>query len=127
MLRRLTVVLGVAFIAAAVACGFETPGVDALQRDLRQEYPDAQLEVSFINTTHHLELTVDTAVYGNYRLDDSQRRALGEEMARFVLDHYGAAADLDSISIEFVQERSGWWVLQSWSMIREIFVVADLR
>ena len=119
MLHRLRVVLSLFSPAAAVACGGKTPEVDTLEQDLRQEYPGAQFEVGFISGSHHLELTVDTAVYGNYRLDDSQRRALGEEMARLVLDRYGAAADLDSISIQFVQERSGTLLSKSWSMLGE--------
>ena len=127
MLHRLRVALSLFSAAAAVACGGKTPDVATLEQAFQQEYPGAQFEVSFISGLHHLELTVDTAVYGNYRLDDSRRRALGKEMARFALDHYGAASELDSISIAFVQERSGGLLSKGWSMIEEKFAVADLR
>ena len=129
MLHRLRVLLLVPFFATVVSCGGETPDPDvaALQQTLQQEYPGAHFEISFIGGLHHLKLTVDTAMYGNYRLDDSQRRTLGEKMARIALDHYGAASELDSISIQFLQERLSGLLSRSWSMIEEKFPVADLR
>jgi len=129
MLHRLHVLLAVPLIATVVSCSGETPDPDvaALHQALQQEYPGAEFEVSFIGGLHHLELTVDTAVFGNYRLDDSQRRALGEEMVRIALDHFGAASELDSITIQFVQERSDSLLSRSMSMITEKFALADLR
>ncbi len=88
MSRHLPVVLAVHFAAAIAARAGETSDVDALQQALRQEYPRAEFDVSLTEGSHHLELTVDTAVYGNYRLDDSQRRTLGQAMARFALEHF---------------------------------------
>ena len=126
MLPRLHVVVAVGLAAAVVTCGGEIRDVDALEQALRQEYAGAQFEVGFVGGPYHLKLTVDTAVYGNYRLDDSQRRTLGEAMARFALDHYGAAANLDSISVQFVQERSGSLLSKSWTMMEEKSAVADL-
>ena len=126
MRSRFPVVLAV-LCAAIVACAGETSDVDALEQALREEYPGAQFEVSLTEGSHHLELMVDTAVYGNYRLDNFQRRTLGEAMARLALEHVGAAADLDSISIDFIQERSGAWLWKGWSMLGESFAVAGLR
>jgi len=129
MLHRFRVVLAVLFIAAVVSCAR-----DALDRDiagvkqaLQRQYPGAQFEVGFVGGLHHLELTVDTAVYGHYRLDDSQRRALAEEMARIAVEHLGAMPELDSLTVEFIQERSGSLLSNSWSTIKETLALADLR
>jgi len=129
MLHRLRVVFAVPLLAAVVSCGGESAdhNLAPLKQVLEQEYPGAQFEVGYVSGLVHLELTVDTAVYGNYRLDDSQRRALGEEMARIALEQLATASELDSITIQFVQERSGGLLRKSWSMIEETFAVADLR
>ena len=126
MLHCRTVVLAAVLTAAAAACVRETADVFDLQRALRQEYPGARFEVSFINGPHHLELLVDSAAWSNYQLATSELRALGQPIARFVLQHYGAAADLDSISIDFVQERSGVLLWKSWAFTRTNFAAADL-
>ena len=126
MLRRLTVVLATLLTAAAVACARETADVLTLQRALRQEYPGAQFEVGFINGPHHLRLLVDSAVWRDYQLPTSELRPY-QRMARFVLEQYGAAADLDSITIDFLTERSGVFFWKSLSFNRERFAAADLR
>jgi hypothetical protein len=127
MLRCRTVVLAAALAAAAAACVRETADVVDLQRALRQEYPGARIEVSFINGPHHLELLVDSAAWRDYQLATSELHALGQPIARFALEHYGAAADLDSITVDFVQERSGFLFWKSTAFTRNSFAVADLR
>lgn len=129
MSNFLRVSLAIAVLAALGSCGAETPapGMAALQQALQQEFPGAQFELRFIDGPYHLEITVDTAVYGNFRLDDAQRRVLGEDMARIAIEYFGAASQVDSISIQFVQERSGGLLSSSWSMMREKYAVADFR
>lgn len=122
--------LRAALVAAAmVSCGGESLDRDltGVKQALESQYPGAQFEVGFIGGLRHLELTVDTAVYGNYRLDDAQRRALAEEMARVAIEQLGVAAALDSITVDFVQERSGSLLSRSSSWIRETLAVAELR
>ncbi len=129
MLHRLHPIRAALVAAAMVSCGGESLDDDmtGVKQALESQYPGARFEVGFIGGLRHLELTVDTAVYGNYRLDDAERRALAEEMARVAIEQLGVAAALDSITIDFVQERSGGLLSKSWSAIRETLAVADLR
>jgi hypothetical protein len=122
-----TVALATVLTAATAACAREIGDVGHLQRALRQEYPGAHIEVSFVNGPRQLELLVDSAAWSNYQLETSELHALGQPIARFALEHYGAAADLDSITVDFVQERSGFLFLKSSAFTRSSFAVADLR
>jgi hypothetical protein len=127
-LRR-RVPLAVLLAAAMASCGGENadPSAAALQQALQQKYPGAEFAVSFLKDRRLLRLTVDTAVYGNYRLDDSKRRALGEQIARIAVDSYRSGSGVDSITVQFVQERSGGLFSKSWSMMEVRLAVAGLR
>lgn len=115
--------------AAALSCSGETPVLEVagLQRALQQEFPGSRFEARLATDSRHLEITVDTAAYGNFRLDDAQRRVLGEDMARIAIEYFGTSSQVDTISVQFVQERSDGLLSRSWSMIEEKYAVADLR
>lgn len=121
--------LALLLITAVASCGGENadPSATALQQALQQKYPGAEFAVSFIKDRRLLTLTVDTAVYGNYRLDDSKRRALGEQMAHIAVDNYRTMSGLNSITVQFIQERSGGLLSKSWSMMEVRLAVSGLR
>lgn len=56
-----------------------------------------------------------------------RQNALAEEMARVAIEQLGVAAELDSITVDFVQERLGSLLSRSSSWIRETLAVAELR
>jgi hypothetical protein len=128
MTRSLHVSLGMLLALALVSCtATQEPAAKASQQLLEQKYPGAKFAVEFDRDQHFLLLTVDTALFGNYKLDDARRRALGEQMARLALEQYRDAASIDSITIQFVQEREGSLVSRSWSMKEEKFTANALR
>jgi len=104
-----------------------TRSVVVLRRALRQEYPGARFEVALTRGLRNLELTVDSAGFRHYALDKVQRHSLGQAMARFTLQHYGAAATLDTITIQIIEERSGALFWKNWVFDRESFGVSGLR
>lgn len=127
MTRGRSVVLASLLAVAAVSCTSEPAHVVALRQALQAEYPGARFEVQFTKGPRHLEFSVDSAAFRNYKLDEGRRRAIGQAMARFALQHYGAAASLDSITVQFIQERSGALFWKSWAYTEESFAVAGLR
>ena len=129
MLLRSRVLLSLLLTAAAASCGGADadPSAIALQQMLRQKYPGAEFTVSFVKDRRLLTLSVDTAVYGNYRLDDVKRRALGEQMARIAVANYHPASGVDSIIVQYIQERSNGLLSKSWSMMEVRLAVASLR
>jgi hypothetical protein len=123
--RSLVVASLLALVGAT--CTLDRSAVGALRQALHQEYPGARFEVAFTHGPRNLELTVDSAGFRNYKLDKDQRHRIGQAMAHFVLQHYSAAANLDTITIQIIEERSGALVWKSWAFDRESFGVASLR
>jgi hypothetical protein len=121
------IVLAALLAVAGAACTHEHAAVVALRKALQVQYPGARFEVAFTHGFHNLELTVDSVGFRNYKLDSHQRHTIGEAMARFTLQHYGAAVSLDSITIRIIEERSGGLFWKSWSSDDETFAVAGLR
>ena len=113
-------------IAGAGGCAGETIGVAALREALKAEYPGANVEISFGSSPRYMELSVDSAAWRDYQLPTSELESIGERMARFVVAEY-APAVLDSIAIDFIQERSGMLFWKSWAFTRARFAAAELR
>jgi hypothetical protein len=127
MLRSRAVLLSVLLTATAAACARENSSLVALTQALRQAYPGVRVEVRLANAGHRLGIQVDSAAWRNYRLATSELRARGLPIARFALQHYGAGADLDSVTIDFIQERTGAFVWKRWAFIRTTFGVGEVR
>jgi hypothetical protein len=123
--RSYVLALLLAFVGAA--CTQEQAAVVALRKALQQEYPGARFDVAFAPGLRALELTVDSAGFRNYKLDSSQRHSIGQTIARFALQHYAGAANLDTVTIQIIEERSGALFWRSSAFDRESFSVTGLR
>ena len=126
MSSRSTMLYAVLLITGAGGCAGDTTGTAALREALQTEYPGANVEISFGSSARHMELSVDSAAWRNYQLATSELESIGESMARFVVAEYEPAA-LDSITIDFIQERSGMLFWKSWAFTRTRFAAVELR
>jgi hypothetical protein len=127
MLRRRGIVVAALLALAAAACTEQHTAAVALRTALHQEYPGAWFDVSFASSPRNLEITVDSAGFRNYKMDSHQLHTIAEVMARFTLQHYVAAAPLDTITIQIIEERSGALFWKSEALQRERFSVAALH
>ena len=102
MIRKAVIPAGV--LTLALACG-ALVDVSRLQAGLAEEYGDSAVKVAFVNGLHHIEVTLEDSASAG--LDESTARDRAARVARFVMEHYERASELERVSVEFVVERSG--------------------
>ena len=114
-------------MAATPSCTQQPPELTALQHSLQQQYPGVQFDVALVPAVHRLDVTADSAAWRGYKLDEQQRRNIGQAMARFVVAHYAGSTPVETVTIRFIEERSRSLLSKGWASNDVSFPVTALH